>query len=134
VSETLTEAVLHDVPPEYRDRATGLLDLPSVSSEALHAELDEYVTTVKQVAVMVELLDVDMALKLAGVVRQLLSVEGLDAEQQRLVQLAAHYLVREEDDEEVTGVLGFDDDIQVINAVSRGIGRADLVVPLPSVL
>jgi len=131
---SVTDDALHDIPPEYRDRAAALLKHDLEDLTALRGELDEYMQTVKQVSVMVEMLDVDTALKLAGVVLALLDAEGLDDEKRRLVQMAAHYLVREEDDEEVTGVLGFDDDIQVLNAVSRVVGREDLVVPLPTLL
>lgn len=128
-----TEEALHDIPPEYRDRAEALLAQPVVGFDSLRAEVDDYVDTVRQVGLMVEMLDVDAVMKLVEVVRALLAMEPtLEAEEQRLVQLAAHYLVREEDDEEVTGVLGFDDDIQIINAVCRVVGREDLVVPLPS--
>lgn len=133
-AETDTEAALHDIPPEYRDRAEALLKHELAGFDALRAEIDEYVDTVKQVSVMVQMLDVDTALRLAGVIKSLLAIEGLSEERQKLVQLAAHYLVREEDDEEVTGVLGFDDDVQVLNAVSRVVGRDDLVVPLPTLL
>lgn len=128
-----TEEALHDIPPEYRDRVELLLSQPPLGFEALRAEVDDYVDTVRQVGLMVDMLDIDTAMKLVDVVRALLAMEStLEDEEQRLVQLAAHYLVREEDDEEVTGVLGFDDDIQVVNAVCRVVGREDLVVPLPS--
>jgi len=129
----LVEEALHDIPPEYRERVGQLLGESLVPRSELRGEVLGYITTVEQVSQMVQMLDSATALRLSEVVMALLDHVTDDASEpsRRLVQLAAHYLVREDDDEEVTGVLGFDDDIQVINAVCRAVGRADLVTPLP---
>jgi len=128
----LIDEALRDVPPEYRERARELLAEPLVELDALRDEVRAYVRTVEQVSKVVQMLDSATALRLSEVVLAL--TDGtLDTEPaRRLVQLAGHYLVREDDDEEVTGVLGFDDDVQVVNAVCRALGRDELVTPLPS--
>lgn len=123
--------VLHDIPVEYRDRFHALYSAPLVDLSLLRRDVDAYLATVRQVGRMVKLLDMGAAEKLATVSIALIDhVEGGAEEPRRLVQAAVRYFVLEEEDDEITGVLGFDDDTQVLNAVSRALGRSDLVVPL----
>jgi uncharacterized membrane protein YkvA (DUF1232 family) len=126
------DTVLHDIPIEYRDRFRQLLDQPAEPVPSLRAEVQRYIATVKQIGLMVKLLDIGAAERLAEVSVALLDhlTDAHPPEAKLLVNAAVRYFVREEDDEEVTGVLGFDDDVQVINAVSRMVGRTDLVIPL----
>ena len=124
--------VLHDMPEEYRERFQELArtrtDLPS----DLTTQLRAYLTTVRHVAQMVALIDLEEAERLASAALAL--VDSLQSQTSPLaetvVRAAVLYFILEEDDEEITGVLGFDDDIQVMNAVSRALGRHDLVIPL----
>jgi len=131
------DEALHDIPPEYRERARELLAAQAVPNDELRVEVERYRATVEQVSRIVPMLDGEMALRLAGVITSLLDhLADMDdsevSDHRGLVQMAARYLILEDDDEEVTGVLGFDDDIQVINAVCRAVGRDDLVTPLPA--
>jgi hypothetical protein len=128
------DAVLHDIPIEYRDRFRELLDQPADPVPALRAEVERYIATVQQIGRVVKLLDLSAAERLAEVSIALLDglTEQHPPEARLLVNAGVRYFVREEDDEEITGVLGFDDDVQVLNAVSRVIGRDDLVIPLGS--
>ncbi len=49
----------------------------------------------------------------------------------RAVQVACHYFVQEEDgDEDMESEEGFDDDVEVMNAVARELGLDDLVIDL----
>ena len=125
----MIEAALRDMPVEYRDRFRELLAQPEEPVDALAAEVRAYVATVRQVGAMVKVLDLSVAEKIADVAVALLGLQGLPPDAARLVNTAVRYFVREEDDEEITGVLGFDDDVQVINAVSRALGRPELVIP-----
>ena len=124
--------VLHDIPEEYRERFVDLLDHTTLPVERVVADVEQYLATVEAVARMAVAFDADQARRLANTALALLA--DLDDEShprsRALVQAAAHYFVHEDEDEEVTGVLGFDDDTQVLNAVCRGLGRPDLVIPL----
>lgn len=126
------EGVLDDIPEEYRDRYEALLGEAPVSAAEMRAEIERYLKTVRVVAPMVGFLDLDDAERLSETTLALVGLlrPDLDPLIHRLVQAAVHYFVHEEDDEEITGVLGFDDDIQVVNAVSRALGRHDLVLAL----
>lgn len=124
--------VLHDIPVEYRERFEGLLAHTVVTAESLHAEVVGYLDTVRRVGPYVAFIDVDEAERLGKTALALIALLGPDEHPHvhLLVQAATRYFVLEDEDEEVTGVLGFDDDIQVVNAVSRALGRPDLVMPL----
>ena len=124
------DKTLDDMPVEYRDRFQELLDRPGIRVPELSAELAQYVAAVHQLKALSATIDLSTAERIAEVLGTLLGEhERNGAEAQRLVQAAVEYFVREEDDEEITGVLGFDDDIQVINAVIRSLGRPDLLIP-----
>ncbi len=130
----LIDELLHDIPVEYRDRYAALLGEAPADTAALRGEVGAYLDTVRKVGPMLPFLDVDLAERLAASVLALLDHLDASGETDRLrapVQAAARYFVSEEDDEEITGVLGFDDDVQVVNAVARAAGRPDLVIPLP---
>jgi hypothetical protein len=125
------EATLEDMPVEYRDRFAELLGRPALGAEALSAELGEYVHAVQQLKALSANIDLLTAERVVAALEALLREHDRHGDEgRRLVQAAVEYFVREEDDEEITGVLGFDDDIQVINAVIRALGRPGLLLPL----
>lgn len=129
----MTDDVLHDIPEEYRERFVELLEEPALDPIGLRRDVTVYVHTVKQIGLMVKLLDLTVADRLAASATALLDhldATPADDELRRVVQAAVRYFVVEEEDEEITGVLGFDDDLQVLNAVSRAAGREDLIVVL----
>ena len=124
------ESTLEDMPVEYRDRFAELLGRPSVGLKALSAELAEYVGAVQQLKALSANIDLVTAERIVAALDTLLrDHDRYGDEARRLVQAAVEYFVREDDDDEITGVLGFDDDIQVINAVIRAVGRPDLLLP-----
>ena len=125
-------AALRDIPREYVPRFEALTDEPWRGEDALGVLLQQYEATVRAVAPFVEFLDLDDVERLLTACRALLTVTATrpDASVRRLVQAAVLYLVLEEDDEEITGVLGLDDDAQVVNAACRSLGHDDWVVTL----
>lgn len=126
---TLREQVLDDMPIEYRDRFAELLGRTSVPARKLVGDLDEYMAAVRRLAALTHL-DLAPVQRLCEVLRAHLAAhEALDPDRRGLVQAAVEYFVTEDDDDEVTGVLAFDDDVQVVNAVSRALARPDLVIP-----
>jgi AcrR family transcriptional regulator len=123
------QAALRDIPIEYRDRFRDLLGQPAEPADRLADEVRQYVATVRQVGARVRVLDLSVAERIADVSITLLETPDLSEDAALLVNTAVRYFVREEDDEEITGVLGFDDDVQVLNAVCRALRRDDLVIP-----
>jgi len=132
VTSIQIDAVILDMPIEYRDRFQELLQKPTLTVDDLRGQVEQYTATVKRVSRMVRLLDIDRALALSHSASSL--IDFIEADHppaiKMLIQAAVHYFIFEEEDEEVTGVLGFDDDVCVMNAVSRAIGRIDLVLPI----
>lgn len=127
----LLDDLLEDIPIEYRERYEALHARALGRTDALRAELNVYLDTVRQVASVAVGMDLVLAERLATVLLQLVEHTAGDSEERRkVVDAAVTYFVQEEEDEEITGVLGFDDDIQVVNAVARAVGRPDLSVPL----
>lgn len=123
--------VLEDIPIEYRSRFRDLLEEVPRDLKDVEQELLAYIETVRHVAKVVRLLNLDEANALAATgITLLREADTTRDEVHRLVQSAIHYLIVEEDDDEITGVLGFDDDILVMNAVCRSLARPDLVIPL----
>lgn len=125
----LLDQILDDLPVEYRDRYEALHARAATDLAPLRAELEEYVETIGQVAAAARGMDLSVARALATSLLELVGEVATD-DRRRAVHAAVEYFVQEDDDEEITGVLGFDDDLQVVNAVARAVGRPDLVVSL----
>jgi len=123
--------VMSDIRVEYRDRFQELLKQPTVPISEMRKQVEQYTATVTRVSKMVRLLDIDRALALSHSAISL--IDFLKPEHppavKMLVQAAVYYFIFEEDDEEVTGVLGFDDDVCVMNAVCQALGLSSLVLP-----
>lgn len=125
--ETLHD-VLEAIPIEYRERFASAAEAPRPVTELVD-ELDGYVDTVRKVASWVTALDPDVAAKIATVCKNLVDRFGAGPHEV-LVRATLTYFLEEDEDDEVTGILGFDDDLQVVNAVCRTLGAEDLVLPL----
>jgi len=127
--DALLLEVLDEIPVEYRDRYASLARREYPDRAGLTVELAAYTRMVRQVATFVTALDPDTADRIAATCSRL--VERFPrAPQAGLVAALVIYFVEEDEDDEVTGVLGFDDDIQVANAVCRALDAYDLVLPL----
>jgi hypothetical protein len=129
---SMVDDAVYDVPEPFRERFEGLLAAPAESWSALRGELLRYLVTVQQVGALMKNIDTVTADRLARVALEMLVGEPADDDHRRLVQAAVVYLIREDEDEEITGVLGFEDDLQVLNAAARALGRLDLVSALPA--
>lgn len=125
----LLEAASDEIPMEYRERFERLARRPARPPASLASDLDAYVTTVRQVSAFVTSLDPDLADAIAATCRAL-SQRFPDPPHAVLVTALVTYFVEEAEDDEITGVLGFDDDLHVVNAVCRVLGAPDLVVAL----
>jgi len=123
----MIDDVLHDIPIEYRQKFQGFVNEPELSIDSLRRQMQQYLETVRLLAPIVKAFNLDTMEKLGTSGLALLdAAQGED--QRRLAQAVVRYLVEEEVDDEITGVLGLDDDIQIANAVVRSFGRLDLLV------
>jgi hypothetical protein len=110
-----------------------LLEESAVPQATLRSELEAHVGEIRAAAGKNEFLDVSLALRLAEVCSALLEEgerQGTE-EAWRLVQAATRYFILDDDGEhDLESVCGLDDDAEVCNAVSRHLGRPDLVIEL----
>ncbi|MCB9679512.1 MAG: hypothetical protein H6737_30685 [Alphaproteobacteria bacterium] len=125
----LLQSVLDEIPIEFRERFEAVARGPVEAHDALRRQIDGYTSMVRQVAAWVTSLDPDVADRIAATCHGLLDrFEG--GPKGSIAGATAVYFVEEDEDDEITGVLGFDDDIQVVNAVCRVLGADDLLLPL----
>jgi uncharacterized membrane protein YkvA (DUF1232 family) len=97
----------------------------------LRTAIDAYVARVGLRAEHQEFVDVKLAERLAVAARAFLDHASPDTPDihARLIQAAIRYFVLQDDAEsDLTSVVGWDDDVEVFNAVALFIERPDLVV------
>lgn len=125
----LLQRVLDEIPIEYRERFAALTQASPPEASALLAELPVYLEMVRKVSAWVTALDPEAASRICATCAALLQ-RFAASPSELVVRATVQYFIEEDEDDEVTGVLGFDDDIQVINAVCRVLNAEDLVLPL----
>jgi len=93
--------------------------------EELKGVVAEYLDELRRKARSVEFLDVATAERaLDGCLRLLDAERGTqDASRQRVVQAAVEYYLLRKDAEEDTSIVGFDDDLQVIQVTAEVLGH-----------
>jgi hypothetical protein len=94
----------------------------------LYREVDEHVDNVRLALKSNEFLDVVIVEKIAGILKNLLvKIETYSKEKQRLIVGAARYFVKSNDAQADLGsLLGFDDDVEVLNYVLAELGHNDM--------
>ncbi|MEA3337417.1 MAG: hypothetical protein U9R25_16075 [Chloroflexota bacterium] len=106
--------------------------LPRDQISSLTGQVTQHLADCRRALRANEFLDINLAEKIAEVLTSLLAGYGeLPAEHQALIVGATRYFVAAGDAEsDLTSVLGWDDDAQVLNHVLDVIGRQDLKVAL----
>ena len=123
----MTNDILHDIPIEYRDKFRVFLAEDPIETSVLKHQMDQYLETVRLLAPLVKAFSLTTMEQLGQNGLELLATADGD-EQRALAQAVVRYLVEEEQDDEITGVLGLDDDVAICNAVCRGFGRHDMLI------
>ena len=127
----MIEDVLAALPAEHRSRFRGFLNAPFEAPAALAQELTAYVTMLRNISVVVPAVRLPVVEKLGAVCSALLSDPELSGERAELANAAVRYFLRKEEDfDDTTMVLSFDDDVHVLHEVVRALGREDLVTAL----
>jgi len=100
--------------------------------ELLKREVADHVQAIRQALHQNEFVDVTLAEQIAAVSHQLLNDYARCSEAQRsLIVGAVRYFAKNQDaDTDFSSLLGFDDDVQVLNFVLVALGRNDLRIEL----
>jgi hypothetical protein len=110
-----------------------LLDEPLAPVEELRREVEEYTAHIREVAFDSEFIDGELGEAIGRCCLALLDGLGQPPQstEHQLVQVACRYFALEEDTyADLGSLLGFDDDVEVLNVVLRILGREDLLVHL----
>lgn len=123
--------------PELRAELAQILEPLCVSSTPellteLPAAIQAHLTHVEAELRRNEFLDIDSARKIADLLFLLLdAIEEYEPDQQRLIVGAARYFTSGDDaSPDTESLLGFDDDIEVINWMLDQIGHADMKIEI----
>ncbi len=124
---------LRELPPNSRQLFWDLFRRKLVGKTVLREELSTYVTLVKATAaaggVVNEEVARDLARNLASLLKEL--NDGLGEFDQRLIHAAVHYFVEDDDGEaDFDSYDGYEDDVEIFNAVAVRLGRDDLQMDL----
>lgn len=119
---TWVDALLSDT----RAVVTDLLREPLIADDTLRAEVRAYKSAIEAAPAA----DHELGLALVeGACKLLDAVTNPRAH--RLVQVAVRYFVMDDDgDDDLASAFGFDDDVEVFNAVARVLERHDLLIDL----
>jgi hypothetical protein len=114
---------------DSREIVERLLTEPDTELTLLRSQIDD-LDDVLQQAGDESFADLILARQLVTGCRALLDRwDGADAGRRRLIQVAVRYVVLEEDgDEDLSSPFGFDDDVEVFNAVAEVLGFSGLVI------
>lgn len=107
-------------------------DSDPVIVNQLLGEIDEHVAQVRLALRVNEFLDVAMAEKIATKLKRLLEkIESYPREKQHLIVGAARYFVKSNDAQaDLSSLLGFDDDVEVLNYVLAELGHHEMRIEL----
>ncbi len=126
----LLQEILH--PEEMNRFIAGCVPTSVEELRGLRERSDDYLQWAKDQAAQSAAVDLDTAERIAGVLASLLDEpDRYDDEARALLAGATSYFVDADDDSnDLTDALGFDDDARVLNAVLDAIGRRDLRIEL----
>ena len=134
MSDAFWNSVISELPPEARDVFAELREETDlVPPKVLAGEVKGYFNLVKATGETSEVVAVDKAKNLATSLMGLLKELTQDGpiEHHQAVQTACRYFTAEYDgDDDMESEDGFDDDIEVMNAVASALDREDLVIDL----
>ena len=124
----MAHAFLDELLSDTRPVVEALLREEPIALSDLRASIDTFETELPS-ADQHPLVDDATALRLSRGCRALLDAVAADPERLRLAQVAVRYLVMDEDaDSDTESPFGFDDDVEVFNAVCEELGLPELVL------
>ena len=134
MSDAFWNSVTRDLPPEARALFAKLRgDTVLAPPKVLAGEVKGYFNLIKATGEVSEVVAVDKAKDLASSLMGLLKGLSQDGpvEHHQAIQAACRYFTSEYDGaDDMESEDGFDDDIEVMNAVANVLDRTDLVIDL----
>lgn len=125
----MIQTVLGNLRPEHQTRFRGFLDQPAEPVGELERELSLYVDLLDNMAKRIRGIDIALVRRIEAACRGLLGLPHLEGDASVLVNAGVRYFLRKEEDyDETTGVLNFDDDVLVLNAICQSLGLSELVI------
>jgi hypothetical protein len=103
---------------------------PERSREELRGAVEAHLETVRLAATANPIIDLDLAERVGAACLSLLGDhEAASPDRRRWIQVACRYFAQAHDGEDdFTSVIGFDDDVDVVNHVLGHLGRDDLFI------
>lgn len=132
-SDTRTSRVLESLPDRSRAVLGNLLENPQSGRKNLLEGVREYLASLEQQKGRAERLDLKTARLLERKSIAMLEKKSADDEEaEKLIEAAVTYFVEYDDgDHDFHSQRGFDDDLEVIDAVARELGFTDVVAMTP---
>ncbi|MCO4772521.1 MAG: hypothetical protein KDA24_20985 [Deltaproteobacteria bacterium] len=134
MSDAFWSSLTRDLPPEAREMFADFRnDADLQPPKVLAGEVKKYFSLVKATGEISEVVAVEKARQLAESLMGLLKTlrKGGPDEHHIAVQAACRYFTSEYDgDDDMESEEGFDDDIEVMNAVARALDMEELVIDL----
>ena len=125
-------SLLSELLSDTRPVVERLLVEPPLPAEALLASLDAFDVHLKEASEN-PLVDEETGAALSSACRTLIARTRHDPSRLRLTQVAVRYLVMEDDgDRDTESPFGFDDDVEVFNAVCGALELPDLLLDIRS--
>ncbi len=122
--------LLDELLSDTRPVVERLLEEPPRTAEALLSSLDAFDAALK-VAAVNPMVDQETGTRLSKACRVLIAATRHTTEHLHLAQVAVRYLVMDDDgDSDTESPFGFDDDVEVFNAVCAALGRTELLVDI----
>ena len=119
----------HMLDPEIdRTFAKLCVDVEHALLSSLAKDVEQHVARAREALAVNEFLDVAMADKLASLLVGLINkIEKYPREKQKLIVGAARYFIRSQDaQDDMRSLLGFDDDLAVVNYVLIELGHPEM--------
>ena len=124
----MTHPVLDVLLSDTRAVVERMLTQPAATPEALRAALLEFDTAIATFKNR-ELVDIETAQRLSVGCKALLAAVDERSESYFLAQIAVRYVVLDGDaDGDTDGPFGFDDDVEVFNAIAEHLGHHHVVL------
>ena len=122
---------MEELSTEVAEIFEELLQEPLIDLDVLSKRLSRYMEVVRKLAAQAELIDEELAETLGARAQELIERIGADYEEEdhHYAQACVLYFMMSHDDEDdLDSPAGFDDDLEVFNAVVTRLGHDDLVI------
>lgn len=122
---------VEDLSVEVSEIFEELLQEQLVELETLLKRLSRHMESLRQSVAQAELVDEELAETIGARAQELLErvLADYEEEDHRYVQACVRYFImRHDDEDDLESPAGFDDDLEVFNAVASYLGHDDLVI------